>query len=167
MNFNSETIKKIRRNKPKLERKLGVRIKIDASEIKISGNELNTYIAEKVLQAIDKAFPIRTALLLINEDYILEDIPIKNITKKKNLSQVRARIIGTKGKTLKTLSKLTDCHITLHDNTVSLIGPSGSIKEAITAIESLIRGSKQGNVYSYLEKIMKENIDKWSLGLKE
>ena len=150
--FSKDAIKKILRNKKLLESRLKVRIEIKGLSINLDGEEIDIYVAEKVLEAIERNFPVNTALLLIDENYVLEDIPIKDVTKKKNLEQIRARIIGTKGKTLKTISELSECYITLHENTVSIIGPAEKIKDAINAIESLIRGSKQSNVYKYLEK---------------
>ena len=78
---------------------------------------------------------------------------------------IKARIIGKKGKTLKLLCKLSECHITLHNNTVSIICKSEKIKETITAIKNLIKGSKQGNVYSFLERQRKKHEPE-DLGLK-
>ena len=161
-----ETIKKILKNKKKLETGLNVMLEIKRGQVSIEGKEPELYIAEQVLEAINKNFDINVALLLTNEEYVLEDIHIKDVTKKKNLEQVRARIIGTKGKTLKTLSELTECYITLHENTVSIIGPAEKIKEAVIAIENLIRGSKQSNVYKYLERQKTKPVPE-DLGLKE
>lgn len=166
MLFQKQTIYKIARNKKKLENKLKVKINIIHHNIEIKGDEPNIYIGEKVLEAIDKNFSVNIALLLLKEEYVLEDIPIKNITKRKDLSRIKARIIGTKGETLKILSELSDCHITLHNNTVSIIGQVEKIKEATRAIENLIRGSKQTNVYKYLERREQEEGME-DLGLKE
>lgn len=164
--FSEEIIRKVLRNKNRLERKLKVKIKIKDYEINFEGEEAKVFVAERVLEAIDKDFIVVTALLLVEEDYVLEEINIKDVTKKKNLEQIRGRIIGTQGKTLKTLSDLTECHITLHDNTVSLIGPAEKMKDAVTSVEILIRGSKQSNVYKYLERQRKKVLPK-DFGLKE
>lgn len=150
--FNRKTIKKILANKKKIEKKLSVKIEIKGNKVEISGNELDIYAAEKVFEALERNFPTETALLLTEEDYMLENLLIKSITKKKNLSTIRARIIGTKGKTLKLISELSDCYLTLNENTVSIIGQAEKIKECINAVKSLILGSKQANVYSYLER---------------
>ena len=102
---------------------------------------------------------------MTSEDYMLESISIKSISKRKNISQIKARIIGTKGKTLKLLSELSECHIALHNNIVSIIGTFEKIKIAESAIKNLIKGSKQANVYFYLEK-HKKNIIPEDLGIK-
>jgi len=165
MNFKKETIRKISQNKGKLEKKLKVKIQIKGQNISLSGNEFDTYIAEKVFGAVERTFPIPTALLLTNEDYMLEDIPIKDITKK-DVTTVKARIIGTKGKTLRTMQELSECNIVLHNNTVSILGPAEKIKDAENAVKSLIRGSKQSNVYKYLER-QKKKLEIEDLGLKQ
>ncbi len=165
MFLEKETIKKISRNKRKLEDKLKVKIEIKGNEVECKGSELDVYISEKVFEALDKSFSINTALLLTEEDYVLEEIPIKSVSKK-NLSQIKSRIIGKKGKTLKVLSELSECHITLHNNAVNIIGEAERIKDTVTAIKSLIKGSKQTHIYAYLEKSKtKPQIE--DLGLKE
>ena len=121
----------------------------------ISGEELNEYIFLRVFEAIEMGFSISDALLLSNEHYIFEKINIKDVSRRKDLSQVRARVIGTFGKTLKTMCGLSNCEIVLHDNLVGVIGKADDIEFALTAMKSLIRGSKQANVYSYLEKSKK------------
>jgi len=166
MFLNKKTIKKISKNKKLLERKLKVKLQIKNSEIEINGEELRVYIAEKVIEAIERNFPIKVALLLIEENYILEDIPIKSITRKKNLSQVKSRLIGKKGKTLRIISEISNCYLSLHENVISIIGPSDNIKDITTAIKNLIRGSKQSNIYLYLEKTKKKDIPE-NLGLKQ
>ena len=165
MFFKKETINKILKNKEKLEKKLKVKLEIKNSEVEISGEQIDIFEAEIVLSAIERSFPINAALLLLDENYMLEDIPIKKITRK-NPKLVKSRIIGTKGKTLKLLSELSNCYIALHNNTVSIIGLNDKVKEAASAIRSLILGSKQSNVYKYLEK-SREKVFPEDLGLKE
>ena len=163
--YSKATISKIKRNKRLLEKKLKVRLNIKGNNVDLQGDEIDIFVAEKVLQAVERTFPLNTALLLIEQDYVLESLNIKDITKKKP-DIVKARIIGTKGKTLKLLSELSECNIVLHDNIVSILGPAEKIKEAITALTNLIRGSKQSNVYKYLQKQKKKPLPS-DLGLRE
>lgn len=156
--------KRILRNKEKLEEKLKVKIHIQPSEIHLQGEELDVYIAEKVLEAIERNFPINVALLLLEENYLMEDINIKG-GRKKDIEPIKARIIGQDGSTLRVLTELSDCYIQLYDNIVTIIGPSEKIKDAINAIKSLINGAKQANVYAYLEKARNRDIPS-DLGLK-
>ncbi|MBU1135925.1 MAG: KH domain-containing protein [Nanoarchaeota archaeon] len=164
-NFEKKNIGKIIRNKKKLEKNLKVKIKRIQNQVFIEGDEIDVYLAENVIYAISVDFPINIALLLLNEDYVLENIPIKSILNKGNLFRTKSRIIGKQGKTLKILEELSNCYFKLSDNTVSIIGPSENIKDAVTALKSLIYGSKQSNVYSYLEKQRKKQFPA-NLGLK-
>lgn len=159
-----EKLPRIIKNKKKLEQELNVKITNRGKEVTINGTPKYEYIAEKVIDAINFGFPFPTALM-IKEDFIFETINIKNYTKRKDLKRIRARIIGTKGKTLKTLSNLTKCYFELKDNYIGIVGLPEYIKNAQEAVISIIQGSKQSNVYNYLEKHqVKEPID---LGLKK
>jgi len=166
MNFKPETLKTISRNRKLLESKLKVKITINKEEPETQGEEVACYVAEKVFHAMDNGFSAEKALLLINEDFVFEQIPIRSITKKKNLNSVRGRIIGTKGKTLRLISELSGCDVELDDKIVGIIGPAEKIKDAVNAIKSIIQGSKQSNVYSYLERQRRKKVPE-SLGLKE
>ncbi len=163
--FNKKTPHKLRARKTFLEKKLNVQIKIKAQEAELEGEELDVYVASRVIQAIDNNFPIETALSLLNEEYMLETINIKDISNKKDLRPIKARIIGTQGKTIQILSELSDCYLVLHDNNISILGPNEKIKDAVSAITSLIKGSKQANIYYFLEKQKKKPIIH-NLGLK-
>ena len=156
---------RIIKNKKKLEGKLNVKIKNRGKEVTIEGKPEDEYIAEKVIDALNFGFPFSIALSIKDEGNIFEIMNIKDYTKRKDLEVVRARIIGKKGKTLGTLHHLTKCNFELKDNFVGIIGDPEYIENAQEAVTSLIRGSKQSNVYSHLEKHqVKPVVD---LGLKK
>jgi len=151
------TPKKILKYKKKLENKLKIKIILLNDSIKISGKAEDEYFAEKVFQAIEFDFHIDDALLLTDENYMLEIIDIKNISKRKNMEEVRARIIGTQGRTLKLLQEISNCEIKLKNNNVSILGDFEDVQIAIDALKKLIKGSKQSNVYQFLERRKKES----------
>ena len=161
----SEKLPRILKSKAQLEKKLKVKIKNQGQEVSIDGEPEDEYIAEKVIEALNFGFPFSNALAIKEEDAMFEVINIKDHTKRNDLQQVRARIIGTQGKTLKTLSTLSRCYLELKDNQVGIIGSPESIKNAQEAVTSIIRGSKQANVYKFLESNQPEPIV--DLGLKE
>ena len=160
-----EKTKRIEKNKTKLEKVLKIKIFVKEKEVSIDGQAEDEYIAEKVLEAISLGFPLPSALTIKTEDYMFEIINIKDHTKRADLASIRARIIGKGGKTLKTLTDLTEWFLELSKNSVGIIGSPENIKPTQTALISLIKGSKQSNVYSYLEKHHPEPI--YDLGLKE
>ena len=160
-----ERFKRILKNRKRLEKELNVKISVSKENISVEGSPENEYVAEKVLKALDFGFPLQVALMIKENDYIFEILNIKDYSRKKNLERVRARIIGKAGKSLSTLSTLTGCYFELKDNFLGIIGSPENIKTAQEGITSLIRGSKHGNVYSYLERHQSKPPE--DLGLKE
>ena len=118
----------------------------------IDGNAADEMIALQVIEAMGLGFSAAEALDLKNEKYSFATIPIKTIAKRRNLSQVRARVIGTQRRVLDNIESLTGCEIVLHDNMVGIIGLVENVRKAAYAVRKLISGSKHANVYSYLEE---------------
>ena len=152
----TEFIRKILQNKPRLEKQLQVKITNKGKNLFLSGKPEHEFIALEVVQAMNLGFSITRALLLKDENTNFQILNIKDITKKHNLEEIRARIIGKQGRTLKTLNKLTNCVISLQDNQVGIIGDVEDIEDGIQAITSIIQGSKQGHVYGRAERKNKE-----------
>ena len=160
-----EKIARITKNRKRLEEKLGVKIENNGKEITLIGKAEDEYVAVKIIEALDFGFPFSTSLLIKDDELSFEVLNIKNHTRRKDLESVRARIIGKDGKTLKTLNSLTKCHFELNGNRLGIIGDPEHIRYAQEAAISIMRGAKQGNVYSFLEKHQEEPI--FDLGLKE
>lgn len=156
---------KILRNKAELEKELGLKISIKKNEVSLDGKAEQEFIGEKVIEAINFGFPVQVALSLKKEDFMFYVLTIKDYTHRKDLASIRARVIGTDGRTLRTLATLTDCFFEMKDNEVGIIGAPEYIKNAQNAIISLIRGAKQANIYGYLEHHKVEPV--FDLGLKE
>jgi len=152
----TEYLRKILQSKNKLEKQLKIKITNKGKDIFIDGKPEQEYTALQVIEAVNLGFSIERALLLTNENIILQTINIKDLTKKHNLEETRARIIGTHGKTLKTLKNLTNCAISLQNNQIGIIGDAENIEDAIQALTSIIQGSKQGHVYGRLEREKKK-----------
>jgi rRNA processing protein Krr1/Pno1 len=166
MEIITKNLNKIIKNKKKIEKILNITLMPRGNRVILDGEQVDLFIAENVFRAIEAGFSVRIALLLADPDYLLEELNIKNFTKRKNLSLVRARIIGKNGQTLDLMGDLSNCFIKLHENTVYIIGKSEDIKKGINSATKIIQGSKQSSVYAYLEKqnrIMHEG----DLGLKE
>lgn len=161
----SDKLARILKSKKKLEKVLNVKITNRGKEVYIEGQATDEYIAEKVIDAINFGFPLPYALKIKSQDYMLEILNIKDYTRRKNMGTIRSRIIGTQGGTLKTLHNLTKCYFELKDNEIGIIGDPEYIENAQNAVISIIKGSKQSNVYSFLEKHQVQEIG--NLGLKE
>lgn len=147
-----ENIKEIIRSKNKLEKELKIKLTTKGKIVFVNGNAEHEYNAIEILKAINLGFSTESALRLLLDNINLQIVNIKDITKRNDLLRVRARIIGTQGRTLKTLNKLTKCTLSLHNNQIGIIGDAREIEDAIQSVTSLINGSKQGNVYGRLER---------------
>lgn len=160
----SEKLPRITRNRKRLENALDVKITNRGKEVTIEGSPVDEYAAEKVIEAINFGFSLSSALLIKEEDATFEIINIKDYTKRKDLASIRARLIGTQGKTLKTLHNLTNCSFELKDNEIGIIGRAEEIGNAQNGVIAIIQGAKQANIYTYLEKSKSGKIE--DLGLK-
>lgn len=147
-----DKLPRIIKGKKKLEEKLNVKITNKGTQVTIQGKPEDEYIAQQVIEALNFGFPFSTALLIKEEDFMFEKIPIKSHTKRTDIERIKGRIIGTQGKTLATLSQLTNCFFEIKDNEIGIIGDPEKIESAQNAIISIIKGSKQANVYSFLER---------------
>ena len=147
----------LKKNLALLEKSLNVSIKLKGKQAVISGNEIEEYEALLVLEAISFGFSAKKALLLKNPEFQFRKIKIKDFTRKKNLKEVRARIIGTKGKTLRTIENVSNAYLNLNEkhNEIGIITHAEYMDETLTALQNLTRGTKQSNVYYYLEKMNK------------
>ena len=90
-----QNMNKIKRVVPAIESKIKVKVGFGKDGVLIKGNELNEYLVEQIIRAVDFGFMVDDALLLINDDFVLEFVVVKEHTRRKNLRDVRARLIGT------------------------------------------------------------------------
>jgi KH domain-containing protein len=148
----SEETSKLIEKKKEIEKTLSVKIKIKDKEISVEGSPEDEYIAEKVIDALGFGFPLSVALSIKREDFLFEILNVKDYTPRKDLKTIRARIIGKGGKSLRTLSELTDCHFELKNNDVGIIGSPECIKTAQDAIVMVIHGSNLKNNFKYQKK---------------
>ena len=151
-----ENIKEIIRAKTKLEKELEIKLSNKGKNVFVEGPADKEFIALEVLGAIKIGFSADRSLELKREEFMIQKLNIKNITRRSDLIRIRARIIGTNGKTLKTLKTLTKCDFAMNNNEIGIIGHVDEIEEAIQSVTSIIQGSKQGNVYSRLERNKKK-----------
>ena len=114
----TENIRKILKDKNEIENSLRVKLSSEAKVLIIEGEPEDELLTLNFVEAVDLGFPIITALDLKNDDFILKKISIKSIAQRRNLSQVRARVIGRERKAMDNFEYLTGCSISLHDNWV-------------------------------------------------
>ena len=150
---NKGRIKKI------IERSTNTKIKVSkVGDVEISGEGYGGYVCERIVRAIGRGFNPNIALDLMNEEYGLEILDLKNYSgKSKNkFLRIKSRLIGKEGKARKVIEKLTGCHISVYGKTISIIGEFEKLSITLKGVEKLIHGSEHGNVFGYLEREMKK-----------
>jgi ribosomal RNA assembly protein len=107
-----------------------------------------------IVKAIGRGFSPHRAFRLLDDDEYLESIDIRDYVGKKtnNVVRMRARIIGSNGKTRRIIEELTLASISIYGSTVSIIANDLQLPIARTAIDMLLRGSEHATVYRYLER---------------
>ncbi|MFH1365411.1 MAG: hypothetical protein ABIH28_02415 [archaeon] len=161
----SEKPIRIIKAKEDLKKITGVNIENRGKEIYLEGKPEDEFIAEKIVDALDFGFPFSAATTIKQDNFHFEILDIKEYTRRKDLKTIRGRIIGTDGRTLKILAILSNCFFEINGNRIGIIGPIECSKSARESIISLIRGSKQANVYRALEKAKVEPVE--DLGIKK
>lgn len=147
-----QNMRKVKRAVPKIENRIKVNIGFGKDQVSITGSEFNEYSAMQIIRAVDFGFDIDAALMLLSPEFVLEFIEVKEHTRRKNLRDVRSRIIGRDGRAKRTIEKLTGAFIVINGNDVGVIVDADHLSATIQGIEGLIGGSKHGNVFGYLER---------------
>ncbi|NPA86388.1 MAG: RNA-processing protein [Candidatus Diapherotrites archaeon] len=146
------------KTRKRLERIADVKINVDSKtgEVRIRGSKetdpLTFMRMVKVVKAIGRGFDPDTALKLLQDDYYLEVINLKEHLGRKAIQRQKARLIGTGGSARKRLEALTDTDIRIYGHTVSIIGDYESVSLAKRAIRRLaLEGSPHSVVFRELE----------------
>ncbi len=143
--------------KNKLEKKGGVKLKIDSEEGSViisSESPLMIWIVKNIIEAIGRGFNPEIAQKLFKEENIYELINIKDFAgqSKKKLIRLRGRVIGQEGKSKQMIQKYTNTDISVYGKTVGIIGHVEDVELARKAIEMLLTGAKHGTVYQFILK---------------
>lgn len=142
-----------------IERLGSVKIAIDsrsgdvAISFKSKGTDFKAMAARDAVKAIARGFSPQTAARLFDDDNYLELIDIRDYSGKssKHVRRIRARIIGTEGKTRRTIEELSGADMVIYGNTVGMIGDVVSLDAAKRAAQMVLEGSEHSAVYRFLE----------------
>ncbi len=143
-----------------IEEATGIELDIDSHEgdVRLVGDDaLTLYTAREIVKAIGRGFNPDLAMMLLKQDMTLEIINVGDFVKSKGqLMRLRGRVIGTEGKSRKTVEDLTETNISVYGKTISILGSVERVELARRAVESLLSGSMHSNVYKMLEKRRRE-----------
>jgi len=142
-----------------LEKRTGVKISIDSEEGDVQID--HTHASDpalaigvlNVVNAIGRGFSPEKAMKLLEDEYFLEILDIRDYVGKKleHIIRMRARVIGTHGKTRALIEELTGAHVSVYGNTVGIIGDTLQMEVAHKALDMLLSGSEHAAVYHFLE----------------
>ncbi|MBD3341044.1 MAG: RNA-processing protein [Candidatus Lokiarchaeota archaeon] len=149
--------------KEKIENILGVKLDIDSKsgDIEISPeethenfNQLNLYVAQKIVKGINRGFNPVKSLKLIEDNYELEIFNLLSILGKsqKRIKRIKGRIIGRDGEMRKAIERYAECYLSVYGKTVSIIADYENLQIARKAVSMLINGMPHHTVLKFLEK---------------
>ncbi len=126
-----------------------------SGEVEISAEkDFEEFRARDVVKAIARGFSPNKALLLANEEFALRILSLREIIGKseKAIHQKKARVIGRSGTVREKIERETNCYISVHGNTISIIGGIEEIALAEEAVEMLLKGANIATVYERIRK---------------
>lgn len=137
------------KTKEDIESKTGATIAV-SDFVKISGPIEGLLKAKNIVHAIARGFSPENALVLLDEQYMLEVISLNN-EKENTRKRLFARIIGRKGQSKKIIEKETNTMISVYGKTVAIIGLPEDIDAARKAIDALLAGKTHAYAYSLMK----------------
>jgi ribosomal RNA assembly protein len=145
--------------KQRLQQSTGTRIAVDSVSGEVTIDETDApdpvmaLKARDIVHAMARGFSEDRAFRLLDEDAYLEILDIKDFAHSRNrVAQIRARLIGTRGKTRRIIEELTGVDVSVWGHTIALIGGTFEMVIARDAVIMLLRGSEHKTVYRFLER---------------
>ncbi|MGI0148373.1 MAG: KH domain-containing protein [Thermoplasmata archaeon] len=145
--------------KRRLQESTGTRIEVDSTTGEVTIDESGAtdpvlgLKTRDIVQAIARGFSEDRAFRLLDEDAYIEILDIKDFAHSRNrVAQIRARLIGTHGKTRRIIEELTGVDVSVWGHTVAMIGGAFEMVIAREAVFMLLRGSEHKTVYRFLER---------------
>jgi ribosomal RNA assembly protein len=142
-----------------IEQRTGVKLSVDSAEGDVEIDHSHApdpsmaIVVSNVVTAIGRGFSPSKALKLLENDCYLAVLDIRDYVGKKmqHIERMRARVIGTRGKTREIFEELTGADISIYGNTVAIIGTAFQLDIARRGMDMLLSGSEHATVYHFLE----------------
>ncbi len=147
--------------KSRIEKETDSKIFIESKEgeVRIAGHDsLGLFTAREIIKAISRGFSPDIALQILKSDHVFELINISDYIgkSKKKALRLKARVIGTEGKSRKHIENVTETNLSVYGKTIGIIGEVEHVMLARRGIEDLLSGAAHTSVYKWLEKKKKE-----------
>ena len=142
-----------------IEKRTGVKLLIDSEEgdVEIDHSHASdpsmAIVVSNIVTAIGRGFSPSKAIKLLENDCYLQILDIRDYVGKKveHVERMRARVIGTHGKTREIFEEITGADVSIYGNTVAIIGTSVQLDIARRGMDMLLSGSEHSAVYHFLE----------------
>jgi ribosomal RNA assembly protein len=140
----------------KIEKLSNCKISLEDQEVTIEGEDpIIVLRVKEVFRALNRGFDLESALYLLDENYFLEVINVKDYGKTRNRRiELKGRVIGTRGTIKRMIEEMTKTKISVHGNTISIIGNWDNLLLAKKAIEMIL----EGKMHSTVKKFLEENV---------
>lgn len=150
--------------KVEIEERTEVKIKIDSKsgDVTVRNEDASDPVMAlkvgDVIRAVGRGFPPEKAFKLFNDNYYFALFDLHDYVGKnpKHVRRIKARVIGTGGKTRKHIEEMADVDISVYGSTVALIGELIALNIARTAVDMLLSGAEHSTVYRFLERKRRE-----------
>lgn len=109
---------------------------------------------KSVLTAFGRGFEMNDSMNLLDEDFYLEAIDVRDYAGKSRSRQqtLKGRVIGKDGETKKLIEKYAEVKIAIYGKTISILGRWEGVRIAKKAIEMLLSGSMHSTIYRFLSE---------------
>ncbi|MBS3165447.1 RNA-processing protein [Candidatus Woesearchaeota archaeon] len=142
--------------KKRIEEATSTTLRVDSGEgdVQLSSEDsVGLYTAKVLVQAIGRGFSPERAMLLLNPEYVLDILLLRDyIGTKKGMIRIKGRVIGQEGKSRAVIEELTEAHLSVYGKTIGIIGLPENVALARHAVESLLKGSPHSGVFRWLER---------------
>ena len=118
------------------------------------------YAARNVIFAFGRGFGMAVAERLLKDDYYFQIMDLRQLFgNKRRLQEIKARLIGTDGRTKRYIELVSSAKVAVYGDTVSIIGRITEIGEAEAAIKSIINGRGHRKAYTRMEAAHRRHVE--------
>lgn len=142
----------------------GVQLRVDSESGDVFFDDTKAFDAgltmqvREIVRAVGRGFPPELAMRLFQDDAYLEVLDLQDYVGKRpnHIARVRARLIGTHGKTRIIIEETTGANMRIEGDTVAILGDLHEVALAKEAVEMIITGAPHSAVYKMLERRRKD-----------
>jgi ribosomal RNA assembly protein len=151
--------------KKTIENRLSVLLDIDGESGSVwitpqnkNSDPVTLFRARDIVLAIGRGFSPNKAFRLFHDEVYLSLIDLREIFGKSesDISRVKSRIIGRKGRTRQQIEELSGSFLSIYGHTIVMIGNQSQVNVAREAIQRFIRGAQHKSVYDFLQQKRRE-----------